>query len=396
VLAVLCLLALPTVGRGQAVEPVTVVPAIYSTDAVTRNADLSLAGAAIATAAVDKAIAAAWSPRPGGAAARSTRLAKFLLFDVPVVTFLVGLNHEGGHMVRAREQGFPYSFAIVGSPWSARPFELLALDPRIFDDLGSQTGGLEASRRLKDRSEASLWRAERAAPGHALATIIASLDLPIYAWHNLSADGSSDSGDRNGDPIRVLEILARRNGVNGAAARDALRTHMRRHSTWNLADTMLWSLAYGLVRDHLWNGERGLAVRWLRIGGVDWLPGVRYEWTPLGAESSVRSHHRTAAHVGTTYVRWTERLAGQRLLGAGGSVSWQAGRSLTPRVDVDAWSHTADGAGLHAAASLELSRPANRAVSVLVAAGAKSEGHLGSLPPDAGAYMSAGLVLRIW
>lgn len=394
--AALLAVLLPMPARAQAPDAVTVVPAIYSSDTMTRNADLSLAGAVLATAAVDKAIAAAWSPRPESAASRTARISKLLLFDVPVVTFLSGLNHEGGHIARTRQQALPYAFDIVGTPWSARPFELVALDPRIFDDLGSQTGGLEASRTLKDRGEALLWRAGRAAPGLALATVVASLDLPVYAWHNLSGDLFTSNDDRNGDPVRILEIVARRNGITSRGGLEHLRSGMRRRAAWNLADTALWSLAYGLVRDYAWAGEPGVTVRWLRLGGVRLLPGVRYEWTPAGAEYSVRSHYRAAAIAGKGYVRWTERLAGERQAGAGGSVAWRPRDWLTPRIDVDAWSHTRDGAGVHGAVSAEIARWAPAASAFYVGAGTKSAGHLGGLPADAGAYVSAGMLVRLW
>jgi hypothetical protein len=196
--------------------------------------------------------------------------------------------------------------------------------------------------------------------------------------------------------LRILEILARRNGTLMRDDAEALRGRMRRRATLNLADTTLWTLGYGIVRDHLWRGERGVAVRWLRTGGVRLLPGIRYEWTPIGPEYSVRSHYQAKALAGIGYVRWTERLAGERQVGAGGVVSW-AGRSrLTPRVDIDAWSHTRDGAGVHGAVTVEFSRWAPHASTFIVSAGAKSAGHAGSLPLDAGLYLSAGIVARPW
>ena len=385
------LVLLPAAAGAQAPEPVIVIPAIYSSDAMTRHADLTLAGAVIATAAVEKAIAAAWSPRPDSTASRTTRLAKFLLFDVPVVTFAMGLNHEGGHMVRARQQAFLYSFEVVGSPWSSRPFELIGLSEGIFYDLGSQAGGFEASRRLKDRGEALLWHAPRVASGHAIATITASLDLPVYAWQSLSAERF----EQPGDPARILSIVARDRGADRAEF-DGIRREMRRRASWNLADSALWSLVYGLVRDHVWRGERGVAVRWLRVGRVELLPGVRYEWTPIGAEYSVRSHYRITRAAGIGYVRWTGRFAGARQLGAGGSVSWRGEEGVMPRIDVDTWSHTREGRGAHVAASLEVDGWAPGASSVLVTAGAKSRGHVGSLPADGGAYVSAGVLVRFW
>lgn len=374
----------------QTRDPATVIPALYSSDAMTRNADLSLAGAVVATAALDRAIAAAWSGRPDSAVSRTRRLAKFAAFDLPVVLFAVGLNHEGGHIARAREQAFDYTFTVVGSPWSTRPFELIGVSPAIFQDLGSQAGGFEASRRLKDRSEALLWHVERVAPGHALASIIASLDLPVYAWQSLAPDNLAEPGD----PARILSIMVR--DRDAWLEFDDYRSRMRRRASWNVIDSALWTLAYGLVRDHLWRGDRGVPVRWLRIGGVQLLPGVRYEWTSIGAEYALRSHYRAGGIAGLGYLRWTERFSEARQFGAGGSASWDPRESVRSRVDLDLWSHTRDGAGAHGAVTLEVDRWAPGASSLLVSVGAKSRGHVGSLPPDAGAYVTAGMLVRVW
>jgi hypothetical protein len=389
VAAALLLLA-PGLALAQAADPVTVIPAVYSSDRMTRNADLSLAGAVLATTALERAIAAAWSTRPDSATARTTRLARFLLFDVPVVTFAMGLNHEGGHIARSREKAFDYTFAVVGSPWSARPFELIGLSPGIFDDLGSQAGGFEASRRLKDRSEALLWHADRVAPGHALAAIIASLDLPVYAWQSLAPGNLAEPGD----PARILSIVVR--DRDAWLEFDDYRSRMRRRASWNVVDSALWMLTYGLVRDHLWRGDRGVPVRWLRIGGAELLPGVRYEWTSIGAEYALRSHYRAGEVAGLGYVRWTERFGNARQFGTGGSASWDINASLRSRVDLDLWSHTRDGGGAHGAVSVETDRWAPGASSLIVSAGAKSQGHVSSLPPDAGVYVTTGMLVRVW
>ena len=374
----------------QTRDPAIVIPALYSSDTMTRNADLSLAAAVVATAALDRAIAAAWSPRPDSAASRTTRLAKFAAFDLPVVLFAVGLNHEGGHIARAREQAFAYTFAVVGSPWSTRPFKLIGVSPAIFADLGSQAGGFEASRRLKDRSEALLWHAGRVAPGHALAAIIASLDLPVYAWHSLAPSNLAEPGD----PARILSIVVR--DRDAWLEFDDYRVRMRRRPSWNLIDSAVLTLAYGLVRDHLWRGDRGVHVRWLRLGGLRLLPGVRYEWTSIGAEYALRSHYRAGSIAGLGYLRWTERFRNARQFGVGGSASWEVRASVRSRADLDLWSHTHDGAGAHGAVTLEVDRWAPGASSLLVSVGAKSRGHISSLPPEAGAYVTAGLLVRVW
>ena len=170
---------------------------------------------------------------------------------------------------------------------------------------------------------------------------------------------------------------------------------MRRRASWNVLDSALWMLTYGFVRDHLWRGHDGVAVRWLRIGGVRLLPGVRYEWTSIGAEYALRSHYRAGGVAGLGYVRWSERFASARQVGAGGSASWDLRESVSARVDLDLWSHTRDGGGAHGAVSVEVDRWAPGASSLLVSAGAKSRGHVSSLPPDAGVYVTAGMLVRV-
>lgn len=389
---------IPDLANGQSRDRHSILPVVYSTDLVSRNAELTFAASLLATDGTDEAIEAIWLKRrkPDDAASRAVRIAKLALFDAPVVAYFVGLNHEGGHISRAREKDFPYSFRLVGGPWSRQRFELFALDFGIFDDLGAQAGGFEASRVLKDRTEARYWTKDRISAGHALVSIVSALDLPIYALHNL-APAEFENGVPLGDPAAVLSILETKKLLAGEPFRlDAARRRMRSRTLLNLLDTSLWSLVYGVLGDHVWNGEDGVRVRWLRLGELELLPSVRYELTALAPEYHLRTQFRTARFAGAGYVRWSEPVDDARQIGAGGSLTPRAIRRITPRVDLDAWSHSRDGAGLHGAVTLEIVPPNVRGAAVTLTVGAKSTGHVAALPLDNGAYVAAGLVFTPW
>jgi hypothetical protein len=160
----------------------------------------------------------------------------------------------------------------------------------------------------------------------------------------------------------------------------------------------------GLVVDHVWNGETSVKVRWLRAGDLRLLPSLRYEWSPFGPEYYAGSHFKTARTSGVGYVRWTERIGGDRQSGAGASLALprfpatlaRRVHEVVPTVDVDVWSHTTHGAGLNVSVGAELGDwPSDRA-ALTIAAGAKSRGHLIGYALDPGAYVTAGLSVRIW
>ena len=132
------------------------------------------------------------------------------------------------------------------------------------------------------------------------------------------------------------------------------------------------------------------------MGGVDLLPSVRYELTANAPEYHLRSQFRTARVAGAGYVRWSERVDDARQVGTGASLSPRIVRRVTPRLDLDAWSHSRDGAGLHGALTMEIVPPNLRGAVVTVTLGAKSTGQVAALPLDNGAYISAGLVFTLW
>lgn len=377
------------------------VPVTLSSVPMIRNADLALAAAVLATSGTDAIVERAW---PGtlhddGPKGRVVRAVKLAAFDWPVVLYFVALNHELGHLTRANEKGYRSQFNIVGTPWSGNPFELSALDYEIFHDMGSQVGGEEGSRRLKDQAESAMRGAERIAAGHALAVIISSLDLPIYAYWNLAPDKFDFAAGRpfpDGDIGLFVSLLAIERGQSVPVSFDTTRRHVRARSMLNLLDSSLWTLTYGVFHDHVWKGEDGVRVRWLRVGRAAFIPSLRYDVTPIGPEYAIRSHYRVLHRTGLGYVRWSEPIGAARQAGAGLSMAgWQV-RGLRPQVTADLWSHTTNGAGIHGALGVELvDWPSHRATFTMTA-GAKSSGYLPGFPMESGPYVKAGFNVKPW
>lgn len=413
VVASLVILAAVAGCRSAAAQTAPVdAPVVFSTTPMTRNADAMLTVSILSTAAADRGLASISTSLFRGAQPRGrlVRAAKLLLFDVPVVSYFTGLNHEWGHQTSSDEFGVRSKLSLVGTPWSSKLFHLEVTSPVPDVDLVwpvMHAGGLEASRRLKDRSEARMRRADRIAPGQAVATILAALDSPTYAWHDLAPGRFTDSPTGKGDVNTLLFDLADRRFGYDLARLEDLRRDVRTRATLNLVDAALWSEVIGLIVDHVWNGETSVRVRWLEAGDLRLLPAIRYEWSPFGPEYYVGTQFKLSPASKTTgmaYVRWTERIGDDRQTGAGASVSLppfaatfaRRTHEIVPALDVDVWSHTIHGAGVNASIGAEIkSWPSDRA-ALTVAAGAKSRGHVIGYSLDSGPYVSVGLNVRIW
>ena len=121
----------------------------------------------------------------------------------------------------------------------------------------------------------------------------------------------------------------------------------------------------------------------------------------MGRSTYVRSHDRVRALMGTAYGRWTEHIGVDRQVGGGFSnvevfiAGWSSAH-VRPGFSVDAWSHTERGFGTRGEFQAEaVSWPHNRA-ALTVAVGAKSSGYLLGFPMDSGAYINAGVNVRVW
>ena len=111
---------------------------------------------------------------------------------------------------------------------------MIGVSPAIFDDLGSQAGGFEGSRRLKDRSEALLWHADRVAPGHALAASQEHLEtLPGYG-RDVKANQAKakqllkEAGYGPGNPLKFqIWTFTEPGESEGPAVADALSIYFK-------------------------------------------------------------------------------------------------------------------------------------------------------------------------
>ena len=277
--------------QAQPSTPASVkLPLVYSTTPMTRNADLMLSASILSTSASEAGLAKV-SPslfRSTRKAARAARATKLVLFDVPVVFYFVGLNHEWGHQARATEYGMDSELLFTGTPWSSKPFELYALE-QMSDHLlavpSVHGGGMTASRVLKDRAEAIMLRSDRVAPGSALAAIISSLDTPAYAQANLYPGRFTEEW-QPGDVSTYVRDWSDRQARPGQTSLDDIRSHIRTRSALNFLDAALWSETIGLLSDYVWRGETDVRMRWLKVGGVGLLPSVRYEFSPLGPDTT--------------------------------------------------------------------------------------------------------------
>lgn len=239
-----------------------------------------------------------------------------------------------------------------------------------------------------------MLRGERIAPGHALAAISASLDAPLYAFRDLSPERFRR--EYLGDVLSLVRDFADRSAGDDPAALERLRHQVRTRMILNLVDTALWSEAYGIVTDHVWDGEAAVRVRWIALGDVRILPALRYELSPFGPEYSVGTLFRAFGSSGRAYGRWTESIDGDRLVGGGLMLSRWSIRGITPALTIDAWSDPQDGAGLHGGLEAIVSGWPGRRAALTLGGGAKTSGHLVGFPLDGGAYVTVGLTLTVW
>ena len=402
--AIAVCIAAPCLAQSPAPGPID-LPLVYSTTPMTRNADLMLSASIMSTSATEAGLANISSSlfRSTRWTARSARAAKLALFDVPVAYYFGTLNHEWGHQTKASGYGVDTDLLFEGTPWSGQPFFLYVLDPMPDDPLAESTtqgGGMAASAVMKARAEGMMLRAERVPYGLALAAILASLDEPMYALTNLGS--SSLSPERvaenwiRGDPSQLVVDLNRRRSAWGPSSLDGIRRDVRARSLLNLVDTALWSETASVLGDYVWKGEPNGRVRWLGIGGAQLLPSLRYELSPYGPEYYVRSHYRARGFTGTGYGRWTEPIGIERQVGGGFSVAGWSLPRVRPGVSVDAWSHTRQGFGMRGEVQVEAVGWPHERAALTVAAGAKSSGYLLGFPMDNGAYINAGVNVRVW
>ena len=279
--------------------------------AVLFDRDLTVGAGATVTAAVGDAVARAEEAivpvrlfSDHGVAKRAVnvtyRVVKLLFFDIPQEQWLIVANHEVmGHGARLRERfdgSIRYSIdapAPYGRGGGTTFFQF-DRQPTAAELLAVAAAGMEAD------AVAARIAAERAfARGHmrprdAIRYLGFELDTLTYV---LSTGDDLDDEARGHDVaqfLRTYNEIARDAGTRPLTARA-----VRREVLASLANPMVGLAAYGLGR-YLWNGATDVRVPALSIGGVRYLPLVRYQLAPYGTEYAVANHLSGA--------RWPTRI----------------------------------------------------------------------------------------
>jgi hypothetical protein len=120
--------------------------------------------------------------------------------------------------------------------------------------------------------------------------------------------------------------------------------------------------------------------------------------TPIGPERQVRSWIKIGPRIAAAYVRWTDKVDAQRLVGAGGEYrSLPIGR-WRPGVMFDFWENpdvpTSARYGARFEANADWSPSTSARWSLTLAAGGKSSGYVIGFPIARGAYGSLGGAVR--
>ena len=275
--------------------------AAQETSAVLFDRQMSVGAGASVTAAVGEMVARAeeaFLPArlfvERGVARRTANIAyrfsKLVFFDLPQEQWLTVANHEVmGHGARLRER---FDGAIRYTIDAPAPYGLgggatfFSFDrhPTSAELLAVSTAGMEAdavaARVVADRAftDGRLpWR-----------TAIRYLNFELDTLYYVSGTGDVLEAESSGhDVAAFLRTYAE---VAAAAGAPALTPRtLRREVLASLANPMIGIAAYAIGR-YVWTGAADAAVPAFSIGGVRYLPLVRYQLTPFGTEWAVTNH----------------------------------------------------------------------------------------------------------
>jgi hypothetical protein len=385
-------------------RPADVVPAIvvdYSTTPMARNA----AGGDVIWVAVARGMDFGLDRVTNkGFAGRSktamlARIGRLVVIDVPMSQYLFAGVHEYGHKTRVNEAGVPARVVLGGTPWSLNAYTTLSLSG-LATTPGMYSAGLEGTTSLARRIERRITTSGTASYTDLMALFMTTTMNVGYIRHSLSVDrvaaGLIFRGPHYDDPDGYVVTLSNRQfGTPTLGDMQSMATDIRRGSWLNFLDYGMVTVGTGLFRDYLVRGERTTPVRWLTVGKVSVIPGLRYELTPVGIEKQVRSSVKVGRHVANVYGRWSVPVDAERLIGGGidYSLSVMVGR-VKPSFIVDLWKNPDGGAGTRIGFSAEWSRRPSDRWAVTTSAGAKSRGYLLGFPEKGGPYVGGGVALR--
>lgn len=221
------------------------------------------------------------------------RLAKFLLVDTPIVTFLNAVQHEVfGHGARAREFGqwpqylfglpLPYSLLAPGQDYSG--FAYFGTSGLADRDLPMVFGGIEANAYAGHLVAMTALRGGGSLHyGDALHYLVSRLGY-LPRWLSPDVIGRHTNSD---DPDQYAQLLAVRFNRFGSSAQVELSQRLRRAWATQFLDPLWWYCAYDLIVEYVGQGRRWWTVPRLQVGGVALLPAVRFSLGPFGAEHAL-------------------------------------------------------------------------------------------------------------
>jgi hypothetical protein len=228
------------------------------------------------------------------------RMFEVSLLDLAQARLLLVANHEiFGHGGRLRERfDGPISYHIDAPPpygdgGGETSFEF-DRKPSVHELLAITVGGMEANTVAADLLAMRAVRG-RFTAREAMRYIGMRLDSTSYVLE--TGDTPEEAGHDVSDFIQTYNELAR------AANEPPLTPRTLRHEVVvSLADPVLAYSYYALVK-YIAVGQMDMRVPMLRIGGVQYLPALRYALTPFGTEWAVTNHFVLGDRVARVDVR---------------------------------------------------------------------------------------------
>jgi hypothetical protein len=272
-------------------------------------------------------------------------------------------------------------------------------EPTVHELIAVTTAGMEtnavAARLIADRA----FDDRQIHPREALRYLVTELDTLDYIL------GTGDEPERPGHDVSDFVRLYNELAEFAEAPRLQPRT-LRREALFSLANPMLGYAAYAVGR-WVWEGAAAGPVPALSLGGVRYLPMLRYRLAPYGPEWSLDNEVSGRLRPTRVEVR-AGRAAGARPWGLsvrqrqftawrGFNLDVEAGVWRQPRVTLKAEeTPTTDTAtGAHATLRAERPLPAlrigGRAVSFVIDLGVKSSGYVPGDPLGAGVVLRGGV-----
>jgi hypothetical protein len=326
------------------------------------------------------------------------RFARLFALDVPQEDWLRVANHEVfGHGARLRERfdgPIRYSIGVpppYGSGGGSTSFEFNR-EPTLEEVLAITVGGMEANNIAASRVALRAMREGQSTYRDMLRYLLGRLDTVGYILD--TDDELEEPGHDVSDFIRTLR---------DAAGSDLTAGELKRRAIVGLADPMLGYAVYGLAVSYLWRGRTRVTVPTFTLGGVRYLPALRFHLTSFGTEwvldnTFVRDLRATRVSVrvgeapdarsfGAAVRRdavWTWRRA---------RIDADVSAWHQPRLLDDGGVERSAGGAAFAIASIPLEVRWLRWASVVVQAGYKTRGFIEGEPLDAGVVVRGGIGL---